>query len=176
MAAFVAAAHARGMKVYLDIIANHTADVIKYRECPNNDCAYRSRADYPYQTRGGPAGAPINPGFAGDRAVHQTPANFAKLTAPDFAYTPYIPAGEEAVKVPAWLNDPIYYHNRGDSTFRGESSTMGDFSGLDDLYTENPRVVAGFIVCSGGCRRRPGTGQPISRATVPHAGERGPWR
>ena len=149
MAAFVAAAHARGMKVYLDIIANHTADVIKYRECPNNDCAYRSRADYPYQTRGGPAGAPINPGFAGDRAVHQTPANFAKLTAPDFAYTPYIPAGEEAVKVPAWLNDPIYYHNRGDSTFRGESSTMGDFSGLDDLYTENPRVVAGFIEIFG---------------------------
>ena len=31
--AFVDAAHARGMKVYMDIIANHTADVIKYREC-----------------------------------------------------------------------------------------------------------------------------------------------
>ena len=30
---FVKAAHARGMKVYLDIITNHTADVIQYREC-----------------------------------------------------------------------------------------------------------------------------------------------
>lgn len=30
MQAFVRAAHARGMKVYLDIIANHTADVIAY--------------------------------------------------------------------------------------------------------------------------------------------------
>ena len=49
------------------------------------------------------------------------------------------------MKVPAWLNDPIYYHNRGDSTFRGESSTMGDFVGLDDVFTENPRVVRGMI-------------------------------
>ncbi|HZC37707.1 MAG TPA: alpha-amylase family glycosyl hydrolase, partial [Sphingomicrobium sp.] len=37
------------------------------------------------------------------------------------------------------------YHNRGDSTFRGESSTMGDFGGLDDVFTENPRVVVGMI-------------------------------
>ena len=63
--AFVDAAHARGMKVYLDIITNHTADVIEYRECPT-PCPYRSRADYPYTRRGGPQGAPINDGFAGD--------------------------------------------------------------------------------------------------------------
>ena len=31
--AFVDAAHKRGMKVYMDIIANHTADVIQYKEC-----------------------------------------------------------------------------------------------------------------------------------------------
>ena len=30
--AFVDAAHARGMKVYMDIIANHTADVIRFAE------------------------------------------------------------------------------------------------------------------------------------------------
>jgi glycosidase len=29
--AFVDAAHARGMKVYMDIITNHTADVIQFR-------------------------------------------------------------------------------------------------------------------------------------------------
>ncbi|MDP9085458.1 MAG: alpha-amylase family glycosyl hydrolase, partial [Pseudomonadota bacterium] len=49
------------------------------------------------------------------------------------------------IKSPAWLNDVRYYHNRGDTTYENESSTMGDFSGLDDLDTENPRVVSGMI-------------------------------
>lgn len=145
MKALVEAAHARGMKVYLDIVTNHTADVIQYRECPENDCAYRSVADYPWTRRGGIDGAPINDGFRGDGDA----ADFAKLTDPTWAYTPYIPAGEETVKVPAWLNDPLLYHNRGDSTFRGESSTHGDFAGLDDLFTENPRVVQGMIEIFG---------------------------
>jgi glycosidase len=145
LAALVAAAHQRGMKVYLDIIANHTADVIRYRECPDGNCPYRSHADYPYTRRGGLDGEPINDGFLGDDAAHQTAANFAHLTRPDYAYTPYVPRGEEHVKVPDWLNDPIYYHNRGNTTFSGESSTFGDFSGLDDLMTENPRVLQGFI-------------------------------
>ncbi|HEY0310941.1 MAG TPA: alpha-amylase family glycosyl hydrolase [Allosphingosinicella sp.] len=141
--AFVDAAHARGLKVYLDIITNHTADVIKYRECPANDCAYRSIGDYPFARRGGVGGAAINDGFAG--LDHRDAANFARLTRPDYAYTPYVPAGEAHVKKPEWLNDPIYYHNRGDSTFQGESSLQGDFAGLDDVMTENPRVVRGFI-------------------------------
>jgi glycosidase len=143
--AFIAAAHERGMKVYLDIITNHTADIIRYRECPTSACPYRSHADYPYTRRGGVQGEPINAGFLGDDAAHQTAANFAKLTRPDYAYTSYVPRGQEHVKVPEWLNDPIYYHNRGNTTFSGESSTFGDFSGLDDLMTENPRVVQGFI-------------------------------
>ncbi len=145
MKALVEAAHARGMKVYLDIVTNHTADVIQYRECPKNDCAYRSVADYPWTRRGGVDGAAINDGFRGDGG----PEDFARLTDPTWAYTPYIPAGEETVKVPAWLNDPLLYHNRGDSTFRGESSTHGDFAGLDDLFTENPRVVQGMIEIFG---------------------------
>ncbi|HYL72129.1 MAG TPA: alpha-amylase family glycosyl hydrolase [Candidatus Dormibacteraeota bacterium] len=143
--ALVEALHARGMKLYMDIVANHTADVIRYRECPAAPCPYRSRADFPYQRRGGLGGEPINAGFGGDDAAHQTPENFAQLRRPDYAYTPYVPAGEEHLKVPEWLNDPIYYHNRGDSTFSGESSTFGDFAGLDDLMTENPRVLRGFI-------------------------------
>ncbi len=145
LAALIDAAHARGMKVYLDIVVNHTADVIQYRECPQAPCAYRSRADFPYSRRGGIGGEPINAGFLGDDAAHQTAANFARLTRPDYAYTPYLPPGDERVKVPDWLNDPIYYHNRGDSTFKGESATFGDFAGLDDVFTENPRVVRGFI-------------------------------
>ena len=146
--ALVEATHKRGMKLYLDIIVNHTADVIRYRECPDNHCAYRSVADYPYTRRGGLAGEPINEGFAGDAV--QTMANFARLTRPDYAYTPYVPAGEEHLKVPDWLNNPLYYHNRGESTFRGESSTLGDFASLDDVMTENPRVVQGFIEVFGG--------------------------
>ncbi|AQR61168.1 alpha-amylase [Brevundimonas sp. LM2] len=141
MRALVEAAHARGMKVYMDIVANHTADVIRYRECPANDCEYRSRGDYPFTRRGGIKGEAINEGFDG--------TNFNRLTRPDYAYTPYIPAGEETVKVPAWLNDPAYYHNRGDTTFRGESSIDGDFAGLDDLMTEHPRVVSGMIEIFG---------------------------
>jgi glycosidase len=109
--ALVDAAHARGMKVIMDIVANHTADVIQYRECPpQGECPYRSRAEYP-----------------------------------DHAYTPYIPAGLEHAKKPEWLNDPQWYHNRGNSTFQGENSLMGDFFGLDDIKTEEPRVVEGFI-------------------------------
>ena len=145
MHALADAVHARGMKLYLDIVVNHTADVIQYRECPARSCPYRARADYPYTRRGGITGEPINPGFLGDAVPYQTAENFAKLTRPDYAYTPFVPAGQEHVKVPEWLNDPIYYHNRGDTTFHGESSTMGDFVGLDDLMTENPRVVQGFI-------------------------------
>jgi len=142
--ALVDAAHAREMKVYMDIIANHTADVIKYRECVEGAaCEYRSIADYPFQRQGGPSGKPINPGFEGLDV--QTTANFARLTDPNFAYTPYVPKGEEHVKTPDWLNDIRYYHNRGDTIFENESSTLGDFSGLDDLDTEDPRVVEGMI-------------------------------
>lgn len=151
--AFVDAAHARDMKVILDIITNHTADVIKYRECSDPDwqgerlqgCAYRSRADYPYNLYRGDPAKPINDGFLGDSPEHQTAENFAKLVRPDYAYTPFTDPDEADIKVPAWLNDPIYYHNRGESTFQGENSISGDFVGLDDVFTEHPRVVDGFI-------------------------------
>lgn len=152
--AFVDAAHQRDMKVYLDIITNHTADVIKNVECHdpqkprsqwNFACPYRATSEYPYTTRGTASGPAINSGFLGDEDHVQTTANFARLTRSDYAYTPYVPEGEEQVKTPAWLNDKQYYHNRGDSTFEGESSLYGDFAGLDDLMTEHPRVVQGFV-------------------------------
>jgi glycosidase len=142
--ALVNAAHARGMKFYMDIVVNHTADVLYFAECEGkNECHYRSIADYPYQRRGGLNGAPINRRFTGER--DESAANFARLKDPNYAYTVKVAPAEKDIKRPAWLNDPIYYHNRGDSTFRGESSTMGDFGGLDDLFTENPRVVRGMI-------------------------------
>ena len=145
MRALVEAVHARGMKIYLDIITNHTADVISYRECPESSCPYRSRAEFPYSTRGDATGERINDGFLGVEPEHQTAENFAKLTRPDYAYTPFLRPGDEKVKVPAWLNDPIVYNNRGDTSFSGESVGMGDFAGNDDLMMEHPAVVQGMI-------------------------------
>ena len=146
--AFVDAAHAKNLKVYMDIVVNHTADVIQLAECKNGiECPYRSIADYPYQRRGGVKGATINQGFDGER--DGSTANFAKLKDPNYAYTVQVPPAERQVKVPRWLNDPIYYHNRGNSLFRGESSLMGDFFGLDDIFTENPRVISGMIEIYG---------------------------
>ncbi|MEZ5920050.1 MAG: alpha-amylase family glycosyl hydrolase [Parvularculaceae bacterium] len=155
---FVDAAHARGMKVFLDIITNHTADVIQLREChdpahlaenPRHDCDYRSKADFPYSTRGDVNGEAINQGFLGDQPPFQTQKNFDKLNQPDFAYTPFTTAEEKDIKVPAWLNNPIYYHNRGNSNWVGESALYGDFGGLDDLMTEHPRVLSGMIEIFG---------------------------
>jgi glycosidase len=149
--AFVEAAHGRGLKVYMDIITNHTADVIQYEECHRPGapvgptCPYRPIVEYPFTRQGGVDGPPINAGFLGDEPRHLTAENYARLTDPQWAYTPYIPPGQEAVKNPAWLNDPIYYSNRGNTTFEGENGLHGDFVGLDDINTEHPRVVEGFI-------------------------------
>ena len=140
---FVDAAHARGMKVYMDIITNHSADVIFFRECVGQpSCPYRSIGDYPYSRRARD-GAAINHGFVGGKDA--SAENWTKLTSPDYAYTPFVPDAEKDVKRPAWLNNPAFYNNRGNTTFSGENSTYGDFVGLDDLMTEHPRVVAGMI-------------------------------
>ena len=143
--AFVDAAHARGMKVYMDIVANHTADVIKFRE--GGAYSYRGKGDYPFSRHGGLKGAAINPGFGDDS--DSSVANWSHMTDPGFAYTPYVPKGEAHTKTPDWLNNPIWYHNRGNTNWQGESAQYGDFVGLDDLATENPRVLAGFIEIYG---------------------------
>ncbi len=69
---------------------------------------------------------------------------FPKTGPASFPRTPFVPDAKKNLKVPGWLNDPAMYHNRGDSTFAGESSEQGDFSGLDDLWTERPEVVEGM--------------------------------
>jgi glycosidase len=152
---FVDAAQARGMRVYMDIITNHTADIAYYREChdpdfegfidPQGGCPYRSKGDYPWTTIGGPDGEPINDGFLGDDPQNLTVENYANLTNPNWAYTVAIDPEDENVRNPAWLNDLTLYHNRGESFWFGESSLYGDFAGLDDLNTEHPHVVEGMI-------------------------------
>jgi alpha-amylase len=133
--ALVDAAHRRGMKVYFDIITNHTADVIGYQQGARRP--YVSKDVAPYRTAGG---TPFD-----DRDYAGT-NGFPPLTAStSFPYTPVLDPGETNLKVPAWLNDVTLYHNRGDTTFTGENSQYGDFFGLDDLFTENSRVVDGMI-------------------------------
>ncbi len=130
---FISAAHARGMKVYFDFVANHTADVISYVEATSS---YRSKTDYPYRDESGTE--------FDDRSYVYSDTFPVLSTTVSFPYTPQVAAGDENLKSPAWLNDPIYYHNRGDSTFAGESSEYGDFFGLDDIFTEHPDVRDGF--------------------------------
>ncbi|GAA1851414.1 pullulanase-type alpha-1,6-glucosidase [Myceligenerans crystallogenes] len=126
-------AHARGMKVYFDIITNHTADVIDYAE---GEYTYVDKATEPYRDAAG---------TAFDPADHAGTGTFPELDpATSFPYTPVIAEQDREVKAPAWLNDPTLYHNRGDSTWAGESNTYGDFVGLDDLMTEHPTVVNGM--------------------------------
>lgn len=133
MTTFIAAAHARGMKVFFDIVANHTADVIDYAQ---QQYSYRDKASFPYKDANGRV--------FDDRDYVNKP--FPAMNANSFPYTPVFRQPADAtVKVPAWLNDVTLYHNRGDSTFQGESSQYGDFFGLDDLFTENPVVRAGMI-------------------------------
>jgi glycosidase len=135
---FVAQAHARGLRVYLDIVVNHTADVIQYRD----GTAYRTMAEAPYRDA---SGSPFDPHEVAYNGVNSA-SDFPKLSAErSFAHAPFVPPGEAHSKGPEWLNDVTMYHNRGNSTFRGESSLHGDFAGLDDVFTENPAVVRGFI-------------------------------
>ncbi len=127
-------AHQRGLKVYLDIIVNHTADVITYAE---GRSTYVDKKTAPYRDA---QGRPFE-----DRHYADGTRDFPAVNPKSFPYTPTFATPADArAKVPAWLNDPTMYHNRGDSTFVGENSEYGDFVGLDDLWTERPEVVRGM--------------------------------
>ncbi|MFD9522072.1 pullulanase-type alpha-1,6-glucosidase [Streptomyces sp. NPDC059979] len=126
-------AHGKGMKVFFDVITNHTADVVDYREA---SYSYLSKGAFPYLTKDG---VPFD-----DKDYADGKAKFPKTDGESFPRTPFVPDAKKNLKVPAWLNDPTMYHNRGDSTFAGESSDQGDFFGLDDLWTERPEVVSGM--------------------------------
>ena len=108
--AFVDCAHSLDMKVYLDVVVNHTGDVI--------------------MLVGG--------------------SGFVEEPAP--AYEAFVLPAEANLKKPAWMNDTANYHNRGDINWGGCSQAcieQGDFSGLDDLYTEKPEVVDGLAEVFG---------------------------
>lgn len=116
----IEAAHKRDIKIFFDIITNYTADVIKYEECHNQDGKFLSLEQK--------ACAYIS---TEERATGKI-------------YTPFIRELEIGVKVPAWLNDPKFYNNQGDSFGIGESAIKGDLFGLDDLDTSQPEVISGL--------------------------------
>src|SRR4029077_17006807 len=89
-AAVVAAAHGLEMKVYLDVVVTHTADVVQltgtsYTDVPYRDCHGRR----------------FNP------ARYVTAKSFPCLKASTMPRVPFVLAGDRKAKSPAWLNDPL---------------------------------------------------------------------
>jgi len=118
---FIDQAHQRNIKVFFDIITNHTADVIKYKECHGDD------------------------GLSWLFTRGNCPFKSLEQVAKGDTYTPFIIQGDETLKTPAWLNDINVFHNQGDSHWEGESAIRGDFAGLDDVDTNNEKAVTGMI-------------------------------
>ena len=130
----IAKAHQLGMKVIVDIVINHTGDVIKSAIGMYN---YADTVEMPYKD---------SKGKAFDFTKYVGKSSFPKLDPQkSFPRPPFVSSYYKNIKKPAWLNDVTNYHNRGDSTFSGESNLYGDFVGLDDLFTEKPQVVQGMI-------------------------------
>jgi glycosidase len=128
-------AHERGIKVFMDIVTNHTADVIQLE----GNAGYRNKAAFPYLDANGQPFDDSDYAYSG-----QPDYTFPEVTTSSFPYVPTVPA-DEPPKNPAWLNDPLLYHNRGNTSFSGENSLYGDFFGLDDLWTERREVVEGMV-------------------------------
>jgi glycosidase len=127
----VAFAHGLGLDVYLDVVVNHTADVIQlasagtYSAAPYRDCR----------------------GKRFDPARYVTAKQFPCLKAATMPQVPFLSPADRNVKKPAWLNDPLAYHDRGNIDFGSCSQQcfeQGDFYGLDDLFTEKPNVMRGL--------------------------------
>jgi glycosidase len=128
---FVSCAHGLGMKVIMDVVVNHTGDVIQleggttyalgsYRDCH---------------------GRPFDP------ARYVGAKTFPCLSARYMPHIPFFLPGGKTAKSPAWLNNPLDYHDRGNIDFSSCSEScyeQGDFYGLDDLFTEKPQVEQGL--------------------------------
>jgi glycosidase len=145
-AAFTACAKRLGLKVYLDVVVNHTADVIALA----GGTSFRGADEVPYRDcRGRPYSA-LRP--AGG-------TTFPCLSPEYQPRQPIVAPESRRAKRPAWLNEVVRYHNRGDIDFGSCSDAcfeQGDFYGLDDLFTEQPFVVDGLARTYGDWIRRYG--------------------
>jgi glycosidase len=129
--AFADCAHSLGMKVILDVVVNHTGDIVQ----PGGGHAYDDAA---YRDCNGKVFDP---------ATYVTKATFPCLKASTMPRPPFVFAGQQNVKKPDWLNDLTNYHNRGDIDFNSCSERcyqQGELFGLDDLFTEKPVVRNGL--------------------------------
>ena len=88
--AFVACAHSLGLKVIMDVVVNHTGDVV---QLPGAS----SYSDVPYRNC---TGKVFNP------ARYVRAARFPCLRARDMPRVPFVLPGDKHAKSPAWLNDP----------------------------------------------------------------------
>jgi glycosidase len=141
--AFVSCAHRLGLKVFLDVVVNHTADVVQL----SGGGSFVEPSARPYRNC---KGKKFNPA----KYVAKT---FPCLSARFMPRPASIPSGEANAKKPAWLNDVTKYHDRGDINFGSCSETcfeQGDFFGLDDLFTEQPAVLNGLAEAYGDWIRR----------------------
>ncbi|HZQ65956.1 MAG TPA: alpha-amylase family glycosyl hydrolase [Gaiellaceae bacterium] len=136
-AAFVDCAHRLGLKVIMDVVVNHTGDVIQlaggtgYSDLPYRDCR----------------------GKVFDPARYAGTGRFPCLNAASMPRRPFVLPGLANAKQPAWLNDPLNYHDRGDVDFGSCSEQcfeQGDVYGLDDLFTEKPVVERGQAAIYAG--------------------------
>jgi glycosidase len=124
-----------GIGVLLDVVVNDTADVIQPK---NGVHAYQYKFSKPYLDA---KGKPF------DDRDYVNRADFPALD-PDISFPvppTFMSEKDRTIKSPDWLNDPTVYHNRGEASTGGESTQYGDISGLDDLFTEQLRVVQGMI-------------------------------
>jgi glycosidase len=127
---FTACAHRLGMKVILDVVVNHTGDVIQdgstYNPAPYRDCH----------------GKVFNPARYVGKKI------FPCMSASKMPSPPFVLPGLAHEKKPAWLNDLTNYHERGGIDFSSCSQAcyeQGDIFGLDDLFTEKPVVLNGLV-------------------------------
>jgi len=100
------------MKLYLDIVVKITRRVIALSRMPDPglSLSLTRRLPLPETRRSARRADQTAVSWGMTRSIRQR--NFAHLTARDYAYTPYVPQGEQHAKVPDWLNDPIYYTPR----------------------------------------------------------------
>ncbi len=131
---FVALAHKSGLKVFLDVVVNHTGDVISYED----GNSYVPLEDRAYRTSNGKKFDPVKLANSNQ---------FPELSKLDVmtSFPKKVQVKNQIQKSPDWLNDPRNYHNRGNFGGGGESSFYGDFYGLDDLFTESPAVLEGWV-------------------------------
>jgi len=143
-AALADCARGLGLKVYLDVVVNHTADVVLLA----GGTSFRGPEEVPYRDcRGRP--------FSAQRYAGGT--TFPCLSARYQPRQPTVLPDNRRLKRPTWLNDVTRYHNRGDIDFSSCSPLCfehGDFFGLDDLFTEQPFVVTGLAQAYGSWIRR----------------------